>query len=103
PRTRDKDFPTKYIFRWLPLGWPFFHTSLGPKAASQPSLGQRSREKFDRISHCAVVIPAQARDPPYGRGSHKVFAQSSLTREIPHPESIRGSGLQRVGLRYLMR
>ena len=36
---------------------------------------------------------AQARDPTYGRGSHKIFAQSSLTREILHPESIRGFGM----------
>jgi len=63
PRTRDKDFPTKYIFRWLPLGWPFFHTCLGPKAPSQPGRGQRSREEFDGVSHCAVVIPIAIEGP----------------------------------------
>jgi len=63
PRTRDKDFPTKYMFRWLPLGWPFFRTYLGPTAPSQPSLGQRSRGEFDGISHCAVVIPSASEGP----------------------------------------
>jgi low affinity Fe/Cu permease len=37
-----------------------------------------------------VALPssrAQARDLAQSRGSHKVFAQPSLTREVPHPKA----------------